>query len=216
MEYPSRLRLAGVASVAALVVTVFVAGALDPTVRALPVRARLSDLGRPGAPGALVFGPGLGVTAVLGLAAVGSWWRAATSALDRAAVALAGVAFLGLGIAGLFPAPSVTHLPALALGYLAGWTAALLDGLRLRDAPTGRTRAGRALRVGAAVVALLWLVRGLVAVTFVLSGPTSALLLPELATLALFGGWVLFRARGGARAAVTTGGAGPGVSVAGP
>lgn len=201
MTAPSRARLAGTASVAALVLAVAVAFALDPTVRLLPVRARLSDLGRPGAPGALVLDIGLLLAGVLGLVAVRSWLRAATEPLDRAAAALAGVAFLGLGVAGVFPAPSAAHTPFLAAAYLAGWTAPLLDTVRRRRDGGGGTRRSRAivaLVAGLALVALLWIARALVATTFVLSDPTSALLLPELATLALFGGWVLLRVRGDA------------------
>lgn len=193
----SRTRLAGIASVLSLALAVCLGLAFDPTVRILPVRARLSDLGRPGGPGAFPFDYGLVVAGLLGLVVVRAWWGTATDRRDRATAALAGVAFAGLGIAGLFPAPSVAHAPALAAVYLAGWTAPLLDGLRLRRAGAGdgsRSRAGLLLVGGAAFVAVLWVVRALVATTFVLSGPTSALLLAELATLALFCGWVLFRA----------------------
>lgn len=196
MTDPSRARLAGTASVAALALAVAAALALDPTVRLLPVRARLSDLGRPGAPGALVLDVGLVLAGLLGLVAVRSWLRSVTDPLDRAAAALAGVAFLGLGGAGVFPAPSAAHAPFLAAAYLAGWTAPLLDAVRRQRGGTRRFRGAPALVAGLALVALLWIARALVATTFVLSGPTSALLVPELATLALFGGWVLFRVRG--------------------
>jgi hypothetical membrane protein len=175
------------------VAAVAVGLALDPTVRQLPVRARLSDLGRPGAPGAFPLGYGLLVAGLLGLVFVRGWVRAATDPLDRAAAAFAGVTFLGLAVAGLFPVPSFLHGPGLAAAYLAGWTAPLLDVMRLRDATPGRSRAAVALTTGVAVVGALWAVRVLVATTFVLSGATSALLLTELGTLGLFAGWVLFR-----------------------
>jgi hypothetical membrane protein len=193
----SRTRLVGAASVASLVLAVLLGLVFDPTVRILPVRARLSDLGRPGGAGAFPFDYGLVLAGLFGLVAVRAWWEAAPDRHDRVTTTLAGVAFTGLALAGLFPAPSVAHLPALAAAYLAGWTAPLLDGFGLRRAGAGdddRSRAGLLLVGGAALVAVLWVVRALVATTFVLSGPTSALLLAELATLALFAGWVLFRA----------------------
>lgn len=194
----TRTRLAGTASVVVLAVAVLVGVALDPTVRLLPVRGRLSDLGRTGGAGAFPFDYGLVVAGLLGLAFVRAWWSAAAEPSDRATVALAGVVFGCLAVAGFLPEPSVAHAPFLTAAYLAAWGAPLLDGLRLRreDADgEGRSRAGVALLAGAAFVALLWAVRALVqAATFLLSGATSALLLTELATLALFAGWVLFRA----------------------
>ncbi|MFB6206808.1 MAG: DUF998 domain-containing protein [Haloglomus sp.] len=200
----------GLASVAVLAVAVAVAAALDPTVSRLPVRARLSDLGRPGAPGALVFDLGLVLAGFLGLGFVLAWIRMVTAPLDRAAAALAGATFLGLAVAGLFPEPAAAHVPFLAAAYLAAWTAPLLDAYRLRhterstypagDVGEGESpRAGRparALLAATAVVALLWVIRAFVqATTFLLSGATSALLLAELATLALFCGWIVFRIR---------------------
>jgi hypothetical membrane protein len=192
-------RLAGLASVVTLAFAVAVAVALDPTAHHLPVRARLSDLGRPGAPGAFPFGYGLLVAGLLGLAFARERWRDAVGPLDRAATALAGAAFLGLAVAGLSPEPSVAHAPFLAMAYLAGWTAPLLDAIRLRKtAAPGRSRAAIALVAAGAFVAVLWAVRAAVqAATFLLSGATSALLLAELATLGFFAGWVLFRAWGG-------------------
>lgn len=181
-----------------LALAVLVGLVFDPTVRILPVRARLSDLGRPGGAGAFPFDYGLVVAGLLGLVVVRAWWAAATDRQDRVATALAGVTFAGLGLAGLFPAPSAGHVPVLVAAYLAGWTAALLDGLRRRRAAAGeRSRVGLALVVGAVVVVVLWVIRALVATTFVLSDPTSAILIPELATLSLFAGWVLVRSWGG-------------------
>jgi len=203
----SRTRLVGAASVASLALAVLLGLALDPTVRILPVRARLSDLGRPGGAGAFPFDYGLVLAGLLGLVAVSVWWGAASDRHGRVTTALAGVAFAGLGLAGLFPAPSVAHLPALAAAYLAGWTAPLVDGLRLRRAAASagdRSRTGLLFVGGAAFVAVLWVVRALVAATFLLSDPTSALLLAELATLALFAGWVLFRAGVGHTAVART------------
>lgn len=217
MTRSPRPRLPGVASVAVLAAAVAVGLALDPTVRQLPVRARLSDLGRVGAPGAFPFGYGLLLAGLLGQAFVRAWLRVATDPLDRAAAALAGVAFLGVAVAGLFPVGSTLHGPALGAVYLAGWTAPLLDAMRLRDAAPGRSRVTVALTAGVAVVGALWAIRALVATTFVLSGPTSALLLTELGTLALFAGWVLFRSWVGDPAAAegTDGTAGSGVSAGG-
>jgi hypothetical membrane protein len=211
----SRTRLVGAASVASLALAVLLGLAFDPTVRILPVRARLSDLGRPGGAGAFPFDYGLVLAGLLGLVAVRVWWGAASDRHGRVTTALAGVAFAGLGLAGLFPAPSVAHFPALAAAYLAGWTAPLLDGRRLRRARAGdgdRSRAGLLLVGGAVLVAVLWVVRALVATTFVLSGPTSALLLAELATLALFASWVLFRAGIGHTSVAGTAADGSGVS----
>lgn len=182
-------RLAGTASAAALVLAVGVALALDSTVRALPVRARLSDLGRPGAPGALVFALGLVLAGVLGLVFAAGLWRLSDSADEpegRAVAALAGAAFLGLVGAGAFPAPTTPHAPFLALAYLGGAGAVLLDGLRRRR--TGE-RAGTRLVAAVAVVAVLWGLRAAVGATFLVAG-TGALLLAELATLAVFAGWV--------------------------
>lgn len=197
----SSTRLAGTASVVVLALAVLVGVALDPTVRLLPVRGRLSDLGRPGGAGAFPFDYGLVLAGLLGLAVVRTWWEAATESLARATAALAGVGFGGLAVAGLLPEPSAAHVPFLVAAYLAAWTAPLLDGVRLRrgdpgdGGDTGRSRAGTALIAGAGVVALLWAVRaGVQGTTFLLSGASSALLPAELATLALFGGWVLFRA----------------------
>ena len=192
-----RTRLAGVGSSLALAAGVLIALALDPTVGALPVRARLSDLGRPGTPGALVFGVGLAVAGALGLGFAGGCWRVASDPLDRAVAALAGAAFLGLAVAGLAPEPGVAHRPALATAYPAGLSAVLLDGLRRRGTPDG-SRAGTGLLAAVGVVLSLWTLRGVVAFTFLLSGPTSALLLTELATLAALVGWVVFRVRAGA------------------
>lgn len=197
MNRSPRSRLPGIASVAALAAAIAIGLALDPTVRQLLVRGRLSDLGRVGAPGAFPFGYGLLLAGLLGLVFVRAWVRVPTDPLDRAAAAVAGVAFLGLAVAGLFPVPSTFHGPALTAAYLAGWAAPLLDVVRLRDATTGRSRAAVALTAGVALVGVLWSVRVLVAMTFVLSGPTSALLPAELATLALFAGWVLFRSWAG-------------------
>jgi hypothetical membrane protein len=214
----SRTRLAGTASVASLALAVLLGLAFDPTVRILLVRARLSDLGRPGGAGAFPFDYGLVLAGLLGLVVVQAWWVAASDRPSRVTTALAGVAFAGLGLAGLFPAPSVAHHPALAAAYLAGWTAPLLDGVGLRRADAGdggRSRAGLLLVGGAVFVAVLWAVRALVATTFVLSGPTSALLLAELATLALFAGWVLFRAGVGDTAVAGTATDGGGVSAGG-
>ncbi|WP_276257774.1 DUF998 domain-containing protein [Haloglomus litoreum] len=194
----SHTRLAGTASVVVLALAVLVGVALDPTVRLLPVRARLSDLGRPGGAGAFPFDYGLVVAGLLGLAFVRAWWPAASESRDRVAAGLAGVVFGCLAVAGLFPEPSAVHLPFLAGAYLAAWAGPLLDGVRLRRDGAddgGRSRAGVALLAGAALVALLWGIRAVVQVTtFLLSGATSALLLTEVATLALFAGWVLFRA----------------------
>jgi hypothetical membrane protein len=210
-------RIPGLASVAVLVAAVAVGLALEPTVQQLPLRARLSDLGRASAPGAFPFGYGLLLTGLLGLVFVRAWLRAVTDPLDRAAAAFAGVTFLGLATAGLFPVPSTLHAPALAATYLAGWAAPLLDAVRLRDATPERSRAAVALTAGVAVVGALWTIRVLVATTFVLSGPTSALLLTELATLALFTGWVLFRSWVGDPVAAGTdnGAAGADVSAGG-
>jgi hypothetical membrane protein len=209
----TRLRLPGAASVATLALTVAVGLALDPTVGRLPVRGRLSDLGRPGGAAAFPFDYGLVLVGLLGLVLVREWWLATGTPRDRATTALAGVAFAGLGLAGLFPEPSAAHVPFLAAAYLAGWTAPLLDGLRLRREASdvgSRSRAGVLLVGGAIAVGLLWAVRAVVqAATFLLSGPTSALLLAELATLALFAGWVLFRSWTGVSG---SGGAGAGVA----
>jgi hypothetical membrane protein len=187
-------RRAGFASAAALALTVGSALVLDPTVRALPVRARLSDLGRPGAQGALVFDLGLILVGVLGFVFATVLWRRADSAddgRDRAVAALAGAAFVGLAGAGAFPAPTTPHAPFLALAYLAGLATVLLDGLRRR---TGSGRTGTALLAAVAGVAALWGLRAAVGATFLIAG-TGALLLAELATLATFTGWVLFRTR---------------------
>jgi Predicted membrane protein len=169
---------------------------LDPTVQQLLIRGRLSDLGRAGAPGAFPFGYGLLLAGLLGLVFVRAWVRVPTDPLGRAAAVVAGVAFLGLAVAGLFPVSSAVHEPALTATYLAGWAAPLLDA-GLRDATPERSRAAVVLTAGAAIVGVLWAVRALVAATFVLSGPTSVLLPTELATLALFAGWVLFRSWAG-------------------
>jgi hypothetical membrane protein len=200
-----RTRLAGVGSSLALAAGVLVAVALDPTVGALPVRARLSDLGRPGAPGALVFGLGLCLAGALGLGFARGCWRAANDPLDRAVAAVSGAAFLGLGVAGAVPEPGIAHVPALSTAYLAGVSALLLDGVRRRHGPGDHvdspgSRAGTVFVGTVGIVAALWALRALVATTFVLSGATSALLLAELGTLSAFGGWVVFRARAGASA----------------
>lgn len=217
MTRSPRPRLPGLASVAVLAAAVAVGLALEPTVQQLPVRGRLSDLGRVGAPGAFPFGYGLLLAGLLGLVFVRAWLRTATDPLDRAAAAFAGVTFLGLAVAGLFPVPSFLHAPALAAAYLAGWTAPLLDTMRLRDATPERSRAAVALTAGIAAVGALWVIRVLVATTFVLSGPTSALLLTELATLGLFAGWALFRSWVGDPVAAGTdnGAAGADVSAGG-
>jgi len=191
-----RTRLAGVGSTLALAAGVLAAVALDPTVGALPVRARLSDLGRPGAPGALVFGLGLLLAGTLGLWFARGCWRAASDPLGRAVAALAGAAFLGLAVAGLVPEPGVAHVPALATAYLAGLSALLLDGVRLRS-ESDDSRVGTGLVAIVGIVVTLWALRALVATTFVLSGVTSALLLAELGTLSAFGGWVVHRSRSG-------------------
>jgi hypothetical membrane protein len=187
-------RLAGTASAVALLLAVGVTLALDRTVLALPVRARLSDLGRPGAPGAQVFDLGLVGAGVLGLVFAVALWRIADSAgdaEDRAVVAVAGAAFIGLVGAGTFPAPTTPHAPFLALAYLAGIATVLLEGLRRRSE---QARAGTALVTVVLAVVALWGIRAVVGATFLLAG-TGALLLAELATLAAFAGWVAFRAR---------------------
>jgi hypothetical membrane protein len=200
-----------VASSVALVLAVGAALALDRTVRALPVRARLSDLGRPGAPGALVFDSGLILAGLLGFALAVGLWRVADGADDpggRAVAALAGAAFLGVAGAGAFPAPTTPHAPFLALAYLAGLATVLADGIRLRRARPGR--AGTLLVAVVVGVAALWAIRAVVGATFLLAG-TGALLLAELATLGTLAAWTAYRARIGdgpadRRGAAITGG----------
>jgi hypothetical membrane protein len=184
-----------VASSVALVLAVGAALALDRTVRALPVRARLSDLGRPGAPGALVFDSGLILAGLLGFALAVGLWRVADGADDpggRAVAALAGAAFLGVAGAGAFPAPTTPHAPLLALAYVGGLATVLADGARRRDARPGR--AGSLLVAAVVGVAALWGIRAVVGATFLLAG-TGALLLAELATLATLAAWTAYRAR---------------------
>jgi hypothetical membrane protein len=179
-----------------LVLAVGVGLALDPGVRALPVRARFSDLGRVGGPGAIVFDAGLLLAGALGCVFARGLWTAASRAGDlpaaRVVAAFAGTSYAALAGAGLFPLPALAHTPLLVTGYLAATSTVVADAARRRSAgDTG----GTVLLGAIGVVLSLWGLRAVVGLTFLMNSATSALLPPELATVALLVGWTVGRAR---------------------
>lgn len=186
----------GLISAALLLLAVGIALALDPGVRALPTRARLSDLGRVGGPGALVFDAGLLLAGTLGCLFARGLWSTAGRASDppaaRVVAVFAAAGYAALAGAGLFPLPALAHTPLLVTGYLAATGAVVADAGRRRAAGV----VGGTVLLGAVgVVASLWLLRAAVGLTFLVNSATSALLPPELATLALFAGWTVGRSR---------------------
>lgn len=78
----------------------------------------LSDLGRPGAPTALVFNGGLLAGALLALPYVAWVGRAVERRLTRAGTAMFGLAAVSMGLVGMFPEGHPYHVPAALSLYV--------------------------------------------------------------------------------------------------
>lgn len=145
----------------------------------------LSDLGAAGESTAPLFNGGLIVGGVLGVAFAARVWRAATNAAHRLGVTLFAVAFVTMGLVGIFALPHDLHTPVAVAFFLSFTYGLFVHGTG--DVLAGNVRRGLASIWLAVAHVTGWLLFAV--------APLDGLALPEMVGSAALGAWVLLTFR---------------------